>query len=185
MLPARPRRLPWAHRRSLPGPRTSRTSSAAGKEHVRARGWFCLPQAPENVSCRPGACSPRLSGGVSGSLCCTKLPAGAGLQRLRPRSDPLLPALSRPGNARWLVCVGSCSGKGQRAAGSASCLPSAPRGSAAGAGHGYFRRCHPGCNLGCLLTATSSPSSHSSAFLFPPPFPSHQKIVPVVLNFSL
>lgn len=82
-----------------------------------------------------------------------------------PCSNPLFPAVSQrlPGKGSWLACVGSCSSKGHRAAGSASCLPAplaaspAPRGSAVGVGHGYFRRCHPGCNLGCLLFFSPPP----------------------------
>lgn len=101
-----------------------------------------------------------------------------------PRSNPLFPAVFQrlPGNASWLACVGSCSSKGQRAAGSASCLSSpraassAPRGSAVGAGHGYFRRCHPGCNLGCLLFSPPPPPPPLACSVFlSPPFTSDQK----------
>lgn len=139
-----------------------------------------VPDARGRVSCQQhhlppgsslGAVLPTLPGGISGSRSCASFPSAVspghtGLRSLSLAPIPFSPRFPSPG--RWLPCLlGQL--LGQRG-GAPACPPAGwGLGRAAGAGHGYFRCCHPGCNLGCLLFSPPPPPPPLARSVFPSP----------------
>lgn len=154
-----------------PSPRASRSSSTDGQEWVQARGRFCLCQLPEDVClasstiCRRAPCSAPSSPRSPGDFRfpqLRKLPQRGFTGAAFPPPSPF----PRGSAARAGGCP-ACSGS---ACGSARPPAGWGLGRAAGAGHGYFRCCHPGCDLGCLLFFSPPPPPPPLAHsVFPSP----------------